>query len=292
MVRLIIWGLGREYYKALSTIRYLEMTNQIEVVGVVSRDDCYSTVDGYTCYKVYQIKELAFDYILVATGKKVYREINSQIVERGIDSEKILNISVCLLPNFDFEKYLLIKENKMSIVSNNCWGGLTSHMLQLEFLSPFVNLAIEDQYYIKLLSNFKNYMEKELIFIRWEYYERLKHEYPIFRIGDVEIRFLHYHTVEDAKMSWERRKCRINYNNLFVMMYTTSEDISQQFDALPFRNKVCFVPFYSSNKSTYCLDIADKLPEVPFWEIVNSSAMGIYKTYNVLSLLCGEKQPR
>ena len=35
----------------------------------------------------------------------------------------------------------------------------------------------------------------------------------------------------------------------------------------------------------YDLDIADKLPEVPFWEIVNSSAMGIYKTYNLFNNL-------
>ena len=38
-------------------------------------------------------------------------------------------------------------------------------------------------------------------------------------LDDICIYFLHYHSEEDAKTSWNRRKERINFDNLFIIMY-------------------------------------------------------------------------
>lgn len=54
---------------------------------------------------------------------------------------------------------------------------------------------------------------------------------------------LHYPTLEEAREKWERRCSRINWDNLFIkfsqMNGCTYEDLAA-FDAIPFRNKICF----------------------------------------------------
>ena len=62
-------------------------------------------------------------------------------------------------------------------------------------------------------------------------------------VGDVEIRFNHYKTFEEAAAKWEERKQRINWDNLFVIGIDGDDctyDSIRRFDALPFENKVIF----------------------------------------------------
>jgi len=63
------------------------------------------------------------------------------------------------------------------------------------------------------------------------------------RIDDVLIHFLHYKTFEEAQEKWNKRKQRINWDNLFVMMYTSEMEEAERFDRLPYEKKICFVPF-------------------------------------------------
>lgn len=63
-------------------------------------------------------------------------------------------------------------------------------------------------------------------------------------MDDVEIIFLHYHSEEEARKKWNRRKRRIHWDNLFFKMseqnLCTREHL-QQFDRLPTNNKFVFV---------------------------------------------------
>ena len=56
-------------------------------------------------------------------------------------------------------------------------------------------------------------MEKDLQFIDSEY------DYPVALLNDVKIYFNHAKTKEEAEIDWERRKTRINYENLYIIMY-------------------------------------------------------------------------
>ena len=59
----------------------------------------------------------------------------------------------------------------------------------------------------------------------------------------MEIYFIHYQSEEDVLEKWERRKIRINWDNLFVKLCDSdlcNYDLMSEFDKLPFRNKILF----------------------------------------------------
>lgn len=74
-------------------------------------------------------------------------------------------------------------------------------------------------------------------------------KYPVCSLGksgdkpQIVLHFLHYKSFDEASMSWERRKSRINKNNIFVI-YTfidgTNLKLMKKFDRLSFKNKVAF----------------------------------------------------
>ena len=76
-------------------------------------------------------------------------------------------------------------------------------------------------------------------------------DYPILYLNgdaihkDLELHFLHYHSVDEAISAWNRRKERINYKKLFVV-WTFSygkydETLYERFENLPIKNKIAFV---------------------------------------------------
>lgn len=146
-------------------------------------------------------------------------------------------------------------ENKdFTIISNNCWGGGVYETLALAYKTPTVGLFFFSECYIKFLQNLKENLEKELRFINVSKYEkgnqlRTTSCYPIGMIGDdIEIHFLHYKSEEEALEKWNRRKIRVDFDNLFVSFTDNEAYTIEQlmiFDNLPFR-KV----FFSSKKIT------------------------------------------
>lgn len=145
-----------------------------------------------------------------------------------------------------------LKNRTFSIVSNNCWGGQVYKKYNLPFNSPFIGLFIFCEDYLKLLENFKYYMNVDLIFIeasKSKYSEKLK-EYKIFGtypIGviaeEIEIHFLHYKTEKEALKKWNKRKKRINYENLIIKISDkdlATYELLKKFDKLNYENKICF----------------------------------------------------
>lgn len=63
------------------------------------------------------------------------------------------------------------------------------------------------------------------------------------KIKDITLHFNHAKTEEEARYNWERRKQRINYDNLFIIMYDkgniTESDI-RRLEKINCKNKVVF----------------------------------------------------
>lgn len=145
-----------------------------------------------------------------------------------------------------------IKYNDFTIISNNCWGGLVYQYYGLPYYSPTVGLFIMDDDYIKFLEHFDHYIVLPLKFIPFKnsrYYDYLirestaKPHYPIGILGDIEIHFLHYKSEDEALIKWKRRCKRINKKRMLIKMsqrYIHTKDILERFDALPYKNKICF----------------------------------------------------
>ncbi len=143
------------------------------------------------------------------------------------------------------------------IISRNCWGGQVYQYLQKPYNTPFVGLFLFGPCYMKLLSNFDDYMQLEMEFIPVSKYPESKNNYPIGILKDVEIHFQHYETIEEAKDKWNRRRDRMlentNKDNYFFMVCDrrriNAQDLTN-FHELPFKNKVSFAFFnISANKT-------------------------------------------
>ena len=83
---------------------------------------------------------------------------------------------------------------------------------------------------------------KEIDFFQSKFYGKEKDDnVPIGQIGDIQICFLHYDNGKIACDKWNKRRQRINYDNLLVKFSDQNGcTISQgdEFLKLPFKNKI------------------------------------------------------
>lgn len=158
-------------------------------------------------------------------------------------------------------KRLRLKNRKPTIIASNCIGTFIYYDMKIKYLSPTINLSFDMNDYVRFLQNLEWYLQQPVV-----PYEDDRFDYPCGMIGDVEIRFNHYKTIEEAISKWEVRKQRIDWDNLFIMAIDGDEctyDSIKRFDALPFENKVIFTHKpYPEFKSAYYLKGFEDLKEV------------------------------
>lgn len=160
-----------------------------------------------------------------------------------------------LLQRAEWRIYKEIKKRKLknttpTIISSNCNGEYLYYDMKLRFLSPTINLSFDMNDYVKMLENLRWYMEQPIV-----PFEDDQFDYPTGMLGDIEIRFNHYKTFDEAVAKWEERKRRINWDNLFILGIdgdNCTYDSLKRFDALPYKNKVIFTHIpYPEIKSSY-----------------------------------------
>ncbi len=140
-----------------------------------------------------------------------------------------------------------LKNRRFTIISNNCWGGMIYQKYGLKYRTPTVGLYILGRDFVKLAADWKHYFAAPLQFIPWEeasYYPFLrdKEPYPVARLDDIEIYFMHYRTAEEAAEKWARRVGRIDPEHMIFKLSqreNCSADDVRAFMALPGR-KICF----------------------------------------------------
>ena len=152
-----------------------------------------------------------------------------------------------------------LNSKDFTIISNNCWAGKVYQRYGLPYSSPTVGLFFWAEDYIKFVSNLPYYMSLELSMIpptESKHHDMLvtrnQLPCPIGKLDDVEIVFLHYKTEKDAIEKWERRKQRINWNNLYIkfsVMNCCTENHLELFKNLEYEAKVALV-----NKKDYVKD--------------------------------------
>lgn len=127
-----------------------------------------------------------------------------------------------------------------TIFSNNCLGGVFYHDAGKRFTSPLINTALDGEDFIRFLENPRHYLTHDMEFVSWP-----GHNYPIARIDDIEVRFVHYRTNEEAEKKFRERAERIDWENLFII--ATNHDglgkpeLLERFDKLPYKNKIMYV---------------------------------------------------
>lgn len=112
-----------------------------------------------------------------------------------------------------------------SIISSNCVGGTIYSDFALEYRSPFVGLYIFPKDFIELCKNLKYYLDLPLTEDK-----SIKRGYPVGILDGIQLHFQHYQTFDEAEAKWNRRKARIDFDNLYFILVErdgcTPEDIA------------------------------------------------------------------
>lgn len=169
-----------------------------------------------------------------------------------------------------------LKSHDWSLLCNNCTGGFVSHDLGEQFRSPTVNLFFPNRSFFDFCEHVEYYLSKEVV-----EFEDNSVNYPVGiiygenDIADLPIHFMHYKDFISAKSIWDKRKCRFNFDKIYVIWtfafdnYT--EDDYIRFNNLNYKNKVAFTNDVSMAKkydSVYYLKGFD-----------NSDTLGLISLY-------------
>lgn len=285
----VLWGSGQIYSEYGNLVREYCGNHNILILGLTTKDNYYEYIDGIKIYNREELLDIDYDVIIAMVSYKNYSDVCLEAENTGLDSDRIIPVQVFKCDGFSIERYLDLRDSRISIFSNNCWGGYTYHYFGLKFLSPTINLSIgpEDKY-LDMLFSLDEYMKEELIYSTNEINPVNNKSYPVAYIGDkVRVNLLHYSSFEEGYLAWKKRIERINYDNLFFMMYTENINYAKRFEQLSVKKKVCFVPFESDLPSAITVYpyIYRKNKNAPFWQFINDMASGKIVLYDVWDLL-------
>lgn len=124
MDRCVIWGIGQDYEHIINQIKCEELKGSIQIVAVVARKDEIfgNKKDGYLLITKEKLQEVEFDILIIASTL-YYREIFLEAQKLGISANRIICGKAFELSLFDYNRYISLVRNPVTILSDDCWGG-------------------------------------------------------------------------------------------------------------------------------------------------------------------------
>jgi len=281
MYNVIIWGTGEDYSTHYNSVKLLELTGQINVIGVItSNNRIKESIDSYPIIKAEDITSINFDFCFVGVPSKA--KVLGIASRLGIPGFKFIPMYVLSVPGFNLDGYIMLLANTPTIFSINCWAGISYHRLGLPFLSPTINLFQSGTDFNKFILNLDKYLTIPVVFEEIHYDSNCDKHYPVGRIDDILLHFNHYDTFEEAHDCWERRKSRINWNNIIVISQSDSIDVIKEFESIPFEHKYIFTSLDIESPS--CLYVnTDNSGQL--WPSVIATANGNNNYFDLIKFL-------
>ena len=134
----------------------------------------------------------------------------------------------------NLRKRLQVKN--FSIICSNCVGGVIYHRLGQKFLTPTINLWLYQDEFIKFCENLHYYLNCDLKFM-----DTAEFDFPVAMLDDIHIFFNHAKTNEEAEEDWNKRRGRVNYENLYIIMFDgdgITKDDMLRLENIDCRNKI------------------------------------------------------
>lgn len=125
----------------------------------------------------------------------------------------------------------------MTVIANNCMGGCVLHTMNLPFNTPTINLQIFPEEFPKFCENIREYLKldvvecKDLTEVQKGYVTRMYGsvtDVPYGMLGDVLIQFMHYKTFEEALDAWNRRRVRVDYDNMRFLFHLNQSQYAKE----------------------------------------------------------------
>lgn len=197
-------GVQAQYQKALDSLNWnfaYQVANTHKLSQKQKRDVLREILPYENTNEVLYKNRMNYFKNLLLKQLKLIQSMPNRVIGKIVRERQERNIS-------KLRKTLIEKE--ISIISQNCIGGVFYHDMGMEFLSPTINTFIKEPDFVQMVLNLRYYMSLHIV-MRWG------EEYPIGVLDDLEIHFMHYETCEEAKSAWERRVQRINYDRIIVL---------------------------------------------------------------------------
>lgn len=192
-----------------------------------------------------------------------------------------------------------LNNTDFTIISNNCWGGVTYEHFGLPKQSPTIGGYFFAKDYLSFISNLKQYMNVELEIISLD---DAIHKKEIIDNGNtnaivgrlngspslpiIEIVFLHYKDPKIVVEKWNRRKKRINYNNLifkFSKQNCCTEQELFEFDKMNLPGKK--IMFVNTLEAEKCYDSAVYYPGFENSDQVENDTFYWNKYFDVIKFI-------
>lgn len=138
-----------------------------------------------------------------------------------------------------FERFRLRNSN-FSIISQNCIGGVMLHDLGQRFNTPTINLYFRSNDFLCFLENLEKFLSASLHFVPSEK-KYPKAELEIENGKKVCLYFPHDNDLNKIENDWDRRKRRVVFDNLFIIMTDRdglTEEGLKRFDNLSYKHKI------------------------------------------------------
>ena len=86
IIKVLLWGAGDDYLKRRQLLEYEISKNNMECVGLCSKDKYSAFVDGIKVLDVKDLSAVEFEYILVFSDK-FFTQIKNEIIKEGYDGK-------------------------------------------------------------------------------------------------------------------------------------------------------------------------------------------------------------
>lgn len=124
--------------------------------------------------------------------------------------KKLKNNPFAQLRRRRMRKHLI--NHDMTLLCPNCMGGTLFHDLGLQFRSPTINLMMYQTDFLKFALDLDHYLNSD-----FKFFKSPDYDFPCAKLSDITIHFSHYASQEEALQTWNRRKARIDKQNMFVV---------------------------------------------------------------------------
>ena len=118
-----------------------------------------------------------------------------------------------------------LRSTDFSIISNNCTGGYVYQYFGISYKTPTEGLYFTTEDYLKLVERPEYYFNHKVELINANEsvlaHKGKKITYPVGRVDDLEIYFMHYPNPKEALTKWYRRASRINFKKMFFLLTET-----------------------------------------------------------------------
>ena len=154
-------------------------------------------------------------------------------------------------------KYRKINHNNITIISRDCVGAALYSDFNMKYLSPTINLGMSNEDFVLFCNNLEDIIELDV-----KEYKNKKYKYPVgyinYKSHKLLLHFAHYKTIDNAIECWERRKKRICYDNIYVIMCcgpNVSENDVELFETIKYDRKVLLSSGVDTKKHKDCFNM-------------------------------------